>query len=227
MPLSDAAISLLIEFLDTPHGWQHVYTREAKRMCASPPTDPASFIYDFANRAVSIRIQQLRGSERIERTRTKAGWFGLVPLGKLLDGHFKWSTKRFNSIMFETVGLGDISAVEYLYKKAENAASSTWWGKLRSSAQWVGKEWWKHVESAELLQEELTSCMVQEIGLELTTSLMSEAVDIKPAVGQAISVGLAVRNVNNRMIKALEWLITNALEYHLKVFAANALAEAL
>ncbi len=133
--------------------------------------------------------------------------------------------------MFETVGLGDIAAVEDLYKQAENAMSSNWKQKLLSGAEWLGKEgvkeWWKHAESAEMLQQELGEFLVHEFGVDLATALMEEGVHIKAGIGQAYSVGRAVGNVNGKMIKALDWLYPKALEYHLKVFAANALAEVL
>lgn len=200
-------------------------------MRTAPHTDPASWMSDFTNRAVAIRIQQMRGGEEAQYAKTTAGLFGLVLFGKTVDGFFKWSTKRFNRVMFETVGLGDIAAVENLYKQAENATSSTWSQKLRSSAQWLGgegvKEWWKHAESAELLQQELSDFLVHEIGFDLATALLQEGVHIKWGIGQAYSVGCAVGNVNERMIKALNWLYPKALEYHLRVFAANALNEVL
>jgi hypothetical protein len=229
--LSDAQISALIKFLDTPQAWQHAYVEEAKRMRTAPHTDPASWMIDFTNRAVAIRIQQMRGGDAAQYAKTTAGLFGLVPLAKAMDGFFKWSTKRFNRIMFETVGLGDIAAIENLYKQAEDATSSTWWQQLLSGAQWLGKEgieeWWKHAESAELLQQELSEFMVHEIGFDLATALLQEGVHIKWGIGQAYSVGCAVGKVKERMIKALDWLYPKALEYHLKVFAANALTEAL
>lgn len=182
---------------------------------------------DFATRAVSIRIAQLRGSEYAQSAQMKAGFWGLIPFGKTLDGFFKWSTKRFNRVMFETVGLGDIAAAENLYKQAEDAASSTWKEKLLSGAEWVGKEgakeWWKHAESAEMLQQELSEFLVGEFGVDLATAIAEEAVHIKPALGQAYSVGRAVGNVNTKMIRALEWVSPKALEYHLKAFATNAL----
>ncbi len=200
-------------------------------MRTAPHTDPASWMSDFANRAVTIRIAQMRGGEHAGDAKKMAGLFGLVPFGKTLDGFFKWSTKRFNRIMFETVGLGDIAAVEDLYKQAENAMSSNWKQKLLSGAEWLGKEgvkeWWKHAESAEMLQQELGEFLVHEFGVDLATALMEEGVHIKAGIGQAYSVGRAVGNVNGKMIKALDWLYPKALEYHLKVFAANALAEVL
>lgn len=186
---------------------------------------------DFSTRAVKIRTQQLRdGGERSE-SRLKAGLIGAIPLVKYW-GWFRNSTKKFNRVAIDTLGMGDSADMASLYKDAKKAANqSSILARLTPAAEWIGKhefkQWWDESDLAAQVQQEMAAYVARELGQDAATDLMTELVHLKPGFGQVISGGRAAWKCDQKMLKALTWLESVAAEFHVKMFVVNALAEVL
>jgi hypothetical protein len=196
--------------------------------------DRVSWMKDFGTRAVAQRIQQLRDGGERSKAMWKAGGIGAIPFVKYL-GYFRDSTRTFNRFAIDTLGMGDSERAAELYAKAEAAADYDKRGLLvkllPGAAEWVGRhafeEWCKTSALAAHLQEELAAYLAEEIGQDLAADLMGEMVHLKPVLGQAVSGCKAMWKCDQKMKKALVWIESAALDFHLRTFAVNALAEIL
>lgn len=208
-----------------------MYKAEANRTRAGEHLDHASWMKDFGTRAVQLRIQQLKDGGEREKSMWKAGAIGFVPIVHYW-GLFRDSTKAFNGIAIDSLGMGNTDKVQQLCKDAKAAASkSSILARLLPGVEWVGKhafkEWWADSDLAAQLQQEMAAYIAEELGQEAATNLMADLVHLKPIIGQFLSGGRAMWKCDAKMLKALEWLQAVAVNFHLRVFVVNALMEVL
>jgi hypothetical protein len=230
-PLTNGQIYWVVQGLATTQEWQEAYITEAKRTRAGQHLDRVSWMIDFGTRAVEMRIQQLRDGGERNKSMWKAGAIAFIPFVNYW-GWFRDSTKRFNRVVIDALGMGDSADVKVLYQGAKAAADkSTLLVKLQPGIEWVGrhalKEWSAHSDLAEQLQQELATYLAEELGQQAATELMAELVHLKPVIGQLISGTRAMWKCDQKMLKALEWLQVAAVDFHLRVFAVHALTETL
>lgn len=234
-PLTHGEIYFVVQGLVTTQEWQEAYINEAKRTRAGQHLDRASWMKDFSTRAVEMRVQQLRDGGERNKSMWKAGAIAFVPLVKYWGWFRDWtgaSTRKFNRVVIDALGMGDTADVKELYKGAKAAADkSTLWARLEPGIEWVGhhalKEWSANSDLAEELQLQLMKYLTREVGQQAATELMAELVHLKPFIGQIISGTRAMWKCDQKMLKALEWLWSAAVDFHLRVFVVNALTETL
>jgi hypothetical protein len=163
---------------------------------------------DFGTRAVELRVQQIRDGGERNKSMWKAGAIAFVPFVKYW-GWFRDSTKRFNRVAIDALGMGDSADVKVLCKGAKAAADkSTTLAKLQPGIEWVGKhalkEWLSHSDAhsdlAEQLQQELVAYLSRELGQQAATELMAELVHLKSVIGQIISGTRAMWKCDQKML---------------------------
>ncbi|TPX12253.1 uncharacterized protein E0L32_007139 [Thyridium curvatum] len=203
--------------------------REARRIPRGDSTDPAPWMADFARRAVSIRVQQLRSGGERRVSWVKSGFFGAIPFVSSIVGLFYDSTKTFRLVAIGAVGLGDSDQAARLRAQAKEVTRTSWKARVEKGAEWVGKNafehWWDNSDFAAAVQEHMVQALAAEFGVQSAHEFAGYAVHLKPGLGQAISAGRAVYTCDQKMLRALEWLHPVALQFHLETFVVNALSE--
>ncbi|KAM7185085.1 hypothetical protein V8F20_011950 [Naviculisporaceae sp. PSN 640] len=229
--LTDDQIYSQVYGVASPNDWQNIYTAEAKRIPRDDNIDPVPWMEDFASRAVSLRIAQIRNGDKRKEKLVKGGFMGAVPFANTIASFFGYdNTKTFRNFSIDCLGLGDSEQTARLRAQAKEVTRTKWMTKMAHGAEWVGEKavehWWNNSDFAAAVKEQMMQDIANEFGAQAAQELAGQIVHVKLVFGQIAGATRGVITVDRKMSRALEWLQPVALRFHREVFVVNALSEA-
>jgi hypothetical protein len=228
--LTDDQVYRQVYGLSSPNAWQAMYTTEAKRIPRNDNIDPAPWMADFATRAVSLRIAQVRTGDKRKLKWVKSGFIGAIPFVSPITTYFGYdNTKSFRHFSIDCLGLGDSAQLAHLQAQAKEVTRTTLRAKVAEGVEWAGEKavehWWDSSDLAAAVQAEMMQVVTNEFGAQAAQEFAGQLVHGKPVVGQIAGATRGVITVDRKMIRVLEWLQPVAVRLHLEVFVVNALNE--